>query len=56
MTTASFVWRKIDELGSAEAISGLLAETYAADPRMLVDDVTEIVRRLVELGLVSERN
>jgi hypothetical protein len=52
--TASFVWRNIENAGSAEALEGLLAERYAAQPDRLVEDVREIVRRLVVLGLVFE--
>jgi hypothetical protein len=52
--TASFVWRNIDEAGSAEAIAGLLVKSYAAEPDRLVEDVRQIVHRLVVLGLVSD--
>jgi len=52
--TASFVWRNIENAVSAEALAGLLAERYAAQPDRLVDDVSEIVRRLVVLGLVTD--
>ncbi len=53
--TASFVWRQVEEAGSAEEISALLAETYSADPVILADDVKQILSRFVELGLIVEK-
>lgn len=53
--TASFVWRQVEEAGSVEAISALLAESYTADPAKLADDVTQILSRFVELGLIVEK-
>lgn len=52
--TASFVWHRVEEVGSVEEISALLAEAYSVDPAMLADDVAQVLRRLVELGLVLE--
>lgn len=53
--TASFVWRQVEEVGAVEEISALLAETYSADPVVVADDVTKIISRFVELGLIAEK-
>jgi Coenzyme PQQ synthesis protein D (PqqD) len=53
--TASFVWRQVDDAGSAEEIAALMAGAYAADPAVLADDVNQILRRLVDMGLIIER-
>ena len=51
--TASFIWRKCDELGSVDRIATVLATEFDVEEHAAIKDVSDTVDRLRALKLVG---
>lgn len=52
--TASTLWVCLDGSASLDEIARDIAEVYAADPTRVLGDLLQVVRRLVDEGLLAE--
>jgi len=53
-SSAGSVWKLCDGATTVDAIVGALGETYPDSAGVIGDDVRETLRKLAEMGLVSE--
>ena len=52
--TASFIWQRLDDAGSAQEMAGLLAKEYEVEEHVALKDVDETLGSLLRLKLVVE--
>jgi hypothetical protein len=52
--TASFIWRRCDDFGSEAELAAELALEFEVEERQALSDVTETLRTLRSLELVSQ--
>lgn len=53
-SSAGAVWNLCDGSTTVDEIVGALARTYPADAEVIADDVRETLRKLAEIGLVTQ--
>lgn len=51
--TARFIWQRCDGEQSAEQIAGMLAEVFAVEPQVALEDVVETLGKLQSLKLLE---